>query len=461
MFQTIFRRSAAFSIPLLVGRVLSILLLPIYTRYLSVSDYGVLELLELTLFVYANLFSLQQSSGVFYYLSKDPKDAPRVLSTAFVGTAMIGVLAGGAGMLAAPYISRLVFQSAQYALALQLYFISMAFGLLAEAGQTQLRAGDNMVGWNMAQMMRIVVQAVVAILLLVCFQKGYYSILWGSLAASAAVGLWIPWRFYRRNPLTFDGRLFLAMFRYSLPLSVGAVAMLFIHYGDRFFLQRFVTLREIGIYALAYKIGMLSYMVHTPFVTYWSLEMYKVNNEADGKRLYVQIFTYLVLALSIAGALIVIFNRPIIALLTAPAYHDAVRYIPWITLAYVIRSIGDHLRTVFFTEKRTGMSTQVTILGAATCLAGYSILIPRFNLWGRRRGHGRGFHGDVRVRLCAGTTGAALPVRVRPAGEDRARRPVREPAAHVPAMAKFLEPVRYRCIVRPPDSGHFIPDWIS
>ena len=40
------------------------------------------------------------------------------------------------------------------------------------------------------------------------------------------------------------------------PIGLGGVAMLVIHYGDRFFLQRSASLADVGIYSLAYKLGM-------------------------------------------------------------------------------------------------------------------------------------------------------------------------------------------------------------
>jgi O-antigen/teichoic acid export membrane protein len=382
MSKSALRSSAAFAIPLFASRLLSVLLLPVYTRHLSTADYGILELLDLTLFIFSSLFGLQQSNAVFYYLSKRPSDDSRVISTAFIGTALLGFAAAGFGMVGAPWVSQLVFQSAQYSFALRLYFFSMAFSLLAEAGLTQLRAAEKLVWWNGAQLLRMGLQSVLAVILLLAFRLGYLSMLWGALGASAVVALAITAVFYRNNRPQFDTRLFGAMIRYSFPLSIASIAMLFIHYGDRFFLERSVSLDQIGIYALAYKIGMLSYMVHTPFVTYWARAMYDIDDESDGGRQYPRITTYLILLLTAAGALIVTFNRPLLALLAAPQFHQAAVYIPWITLAYIIRSIGDHLRTVFYTEARTGKTTTVTFVGAGTCLIGYSTLIPRYGVWG-------------------------------------------------------------------------------
>ena len=54
-YRALLRHSAAYSVPVILGKMCGFLLLPVYTRYLSPSDYGVLELLDLTLFMLTSL----------------------------------------------------------------------------------------------------------------------------------------------------------------------------------------------------------------------------------------------------------------------------------------------------------------------------------------------------------------------------------------------------------------------
>jgi O-antigen/teichoic acid export membrane protein len=172
------------------------------------------------------------------------------------------------------------------------------------------------------------------------------------------------------------------MVRYSAPLGVAGLGMLFIHYGDRFFLQRYVSLADIGIYSLAYKLGMFVANFHGPFVNYWSVEMFSIAKRRDGNAIYVRMFTYFALAMGMGGALIAIFSRPLITLLAPPAYSSAARYVPWLVFAYVLRSIGDHLRTPLLTESRTVKNTKVIAISVLICLGGYSFLIPRCGVAG-------------------------------------------------------------------------------
>ncbi len=381
--QTILRRTAGFSIAPLVTRFLSILLLPVYTRLLSTADYGILELLDLTLAVFGTIFGVQLSSAIFYFVSLDsPEDRHRTFSTALLGAGLIGCAAALLGFVSAPWIGQLVFSSLNYTFALRLYFLGLAFSVLVEAGYAQLRAEQLVHRFNVLTICRALLQAGLNIVFLVWLKTGYLSILWSNLISSVLMAIYLAVGFYRVFPVTFDRQLFMRMMRYSLPIGVGSLGMLFIHYGDRFVLQRYVNLSEVGIYALSYKIGMLTSNLHGPFLTYWSVDMFHIVRRPDGDHLYVRIFTYFVLVMALGGAFLSIFSVPAVALLAAPEYSLAAKFIPLVTFAYVLRSIGDHLRSIFFIEAQTVTNTKVTAVGFVACFSGYFLLIPRLGVWG-------------------------------------------------------------------------------
>ena len=93
------RHSAIYGLGGLVSRILAVLLLPLYTRYLSPSDYGKVE----TLIALTTVIGIVLRMGIhsaffrFYFDSKDPVDRRRVVRTSFWFTmAMASAgLAGG------------------------------------------------------------------------------------------------------------------------------------------------------------------------------------------------------------------------------------------------------------------------------------------------------------------------------------------------------------------------------
>jgi O-antigen/teichoic acid export membrane protein len=127
---------------------------------------------------------------------------------------------------------------------------------------------------------------------------------------------------------------------------------------------------------------MLVSYVQVAFNTYWSAQMFQVVRGPGGDRVYVRICTYYSVTLIFVSLGVSLFSRPVLGLLVTPAFRGAAVFVPAIAVAYVVRSIGDHFRSVFFLENRTGKNAQVTIGGAIVCAGAYAVLIPWLKVWG-------------------------------------------------------------------------------
>jgi O-antigen/teichoic acid export membrane protein len=167
-----------------------------------------------------------------------------------------------------------------------------------------------------------------------------------------------------------------------MPLGLGGIATLIINFGDRFFLPHYRPLDDLGIYVLAYKIGMLMSFFYGSFDAHWSAQVFQIMRREDSDRVFARMFTYVVLGLSAVGLALVVGARPILRIMVAPAFQDAAALVPVIVLAYYIRSLGDFLRSLFLVAGRTGYDAITNWFGSLVCLASYWMLIPRFGIWG-------------------------------------------------------------------------------
>ena len=93
------KHSAIYGLGGLVSRILAVLLLPLYTRYLSPSDYGKVE----TLIALATVIGIVLRMGIhaaffrFYFDSPEPEHRRLVLRTSFwftMAMATAGLVAG-------------------------------------------------------------------------------------------------------------------------------------------------------------------------------------------------------------------------------------------------------------------------------------------------------------------------------------------------------------------------------
>jgi hypothetical protein len=79
---------------------------------------------------------------------------------------------------------------------------------------------------------------------------------------------------------------------------------------------------------------------------------------------------------------IIAFSPPVLGLMSRPQIFPALHYVPWITLAYVLRAEADYFRFSLYLDGRTAPDAGLTWTAALVCLAGYAFLIPIYKLWG-------------------------------------------------------------------------------
>ena len=203
------------------------------------------------------------------------------------------------------------------------------------------------------------------------------------MITSAALAVFLAWysAFCRCISRSICPRYFKA-FRYCIPLGLSGLAVLVIHYGDRAFLRRSVSLSELGVYALAYKFGMMLAFVHAPFQSHWTARLQTSSRTRTAETVYVRTTTLLVAVLTFFSLALAFFSKPLTHVMAGPAFAGASALIPWIGLAYLIRALAAHLQCVFIIEGKPGLELRVNGIGSAACLVAYATLIPRYHLWG-------------------------------------------------------------------------------
>ena len=382
---TAVKSASYYLIAVIVQRSMSILLLPLYTRYLTRADYGTLELLDLVWTLASLLVAIQLSTSLFYYyrLAQTETERRSQVVTAYLGSVVLGMGVAVAGLICAPLIDRLVFASSTHTELIQLVLLGLGFNLPAEFGLSCLKLHNWARAFAAVSVIRVLSNVVLNCFFLVILDLGVATMPWSSLITTAMLALLASWTILKSNPASyFDGPTLRKMLRYGLPLGFCAAGDVCLHFGDRIFLSRSVSLADIGIYGLSYKLGMVVPFATTPFSNYWNSQMFGIVRRPDGRLVYARAATYFLMILTFASLILTLFIRPILHLLVEPNFRTAAQFVPWIALAYLVRGMGSQWANTFLLVNRPGLVALVTWSGSATCLGAYALLIPTYGLWG-------------------------------------------------------------------------------
>jgi O-antigen/teichoic acid export membrane protein len=220
------------------------------------------------------------------------------------------------------------------------------------------------------------------IVMIVWLEMGVSGMLWSSVIGSVLISLLMAVYVLRGRSFTVDIYVNRALVRYSLPLLVSGMCIFAINSGDRLFLRWWVPLEQVGLYTLAYKLGMLVMYAFTPVELYWQSQMFEIMRRPEGHRRYAQWVTYVILLLTVVAVGVSVFARPMLGIAVGPAFRDAAKYVPWIAFACLIRGGAILARSSFLVEGKPQFEAAVTGVAAVATLVAYAVLIPRFGTWG-------------------------------------------------------------------------------
>jgi O-antigen/teichoic acid export membrane protein len=375
------KHALIYAIGILLGKAVSFVMLPIYTRYLDPANYGTMQLIQMTLDVIAIIAGTQLATGIFRYYSEaqSGRDRSAVVSTAFVLLSANYGAVGLATFLAAPWISELVFATAEHAGLIRLAAASLACNSFILVPLTFFRVRAQSHLYVMAQLAMLVLQVTLNLLFLVHFEMGVRSIFLSNLIAVFSVGLILTIYLISQVGIHFSRSATRSLMRYGIPLIATQLATFLLAFGDRYFLQAATDSSVVGVYALAYEFGFLLAVVgYLPFGLIWEPARFEIAKRVDRDEVFSRGFIYLnVLQITVA-VIIALFIDDVLRIMTTPPFYPAAAFVPIILIAYVLQGwamfqdIGMHVR------KRTEFITAANWLAAAVAMVGYAILIPRY-----------------------------------------------------------------------------------
>jgi O-antigen/teichoic acid export membrane protein len=377
------KHSAIYGIGGFVSRILAVLLLPLYTHYLTRADYGRVETLIAASTVLVIVLRLGITSAFFrfYFDSKEPADRVRVVRTSFwftMAMATAGLIAGL--VLAEPIASALAMDGHANLVR------AAAVGLWAQMNYEQLtslfRVEQRSVQFVYASLANVLVTVAATVVLVVGFHQHALGVLVGNFTGTLVVYLaLLAYRRYQLG-LEFDRKLLREMNKFGLPLVPSALALWAINFVDRLFVAHYKGQGEVGVYSVAVRVSSAIVFILIAFRTAWPAFAYSIEDDGEARRTYAYVLTYLVLITCWASLALGALAPWIVDLLAAPAFHraqDAVALLSFAAAAYAgytVLAIGSGR------ARRTQFNWVVTGFGAAVNIALNVALIPRYGMVG-------------------------------------------------------------------------------
>jgi O-antigen/teichoic acid export membrane protein len=378
------RHSAVYGLGSLVSRFIAVLLLPVYTRYLSPADYGLIE----TLIALSAVLTVLLAAGVksaffrFYFDEPDGPGRLRVIRTSFwftMASATAGLVAGLA--LAGP-ISDVLFDTSDHADLVRAAFVGLWAHVNYEQMTSLFRVEQRSIAYLIATLINLGLTVAATLLLVVTLDQGPIGVIVGNFTGTLLVyaGLLA----YRREQLgvELDRPLLREMNRFGMPLVPSALFLWILNFSDRFFLVKLAGAREVGLYSIGVRMASAIILFLAAFRTAWPAFAYSIEDDREAARAYSYVLTYVVVITSWMALALGVLAPWLVKLLTTEEFYSAERVVA--PLAFAAAAFGAYIVVVIGIGRARQTRSNWVISGVAALLnVGLNLaLIPPFGMMG-------------------------------------------------------------------------------
>jgi O-antigen/teichoic acid export membrane protein len=386
-FSRMGRNTAFYSFAGLAARVTSVIMLPVYTHYLTPAQYGILALLDVAVDIANILFAAGTRAGLqrFYFKAADDDQRLSVVFTAWVlenGLTWLGALAL---ILGSGFVYHRMMSDGGSPALVQLAALNFGLGAAVGVPMAFLQIKQRALPYSAILLSKLVMQVIFNLLFLVHFGMGVASILLSTMIVNIVLGVGLSIYLLSVTGIRFSRLALTDLRRFGVPYQLATAAAFVLAFGDRFFLEHSHGLAEVGVYGLAYTFGFLLYQIATtPFLRAWEPQRFVAISDAkeERDRAMSRGFLYFNLVVLTVATGLAVYVRPVIAILTSAPYHTASSLVPLILGAYVIQGWGDVTKFGIDVSERTRLYTYASWAAAGVVLVLYATLIPPFGGYG-------------------------------------------------------------------------------
>ncbi|MBH0173800.1 oligosaccharide flippase family protein [Fictibacillus sp. 23RED33] len=364
-------------------KFIAFLMFPIYTYYLTPSEYGVIDLIDSTtaMLTFIVIFGTDSALAFYYFDVKDKAKRWAYVQNVLTFRLMVAFFFVLIVLIAGYSISDVLLKDAGYfnalLFAVGVLFIDTIFALVLTVFRYEYKT-LRVVLYTVGKMLLI---AVISYVFLKYIWTSVEGIIAGRLIAVLFVLLLIGKPLLPFLRLKFDKPLLKEVLKYAAPLVPASIAFWVIVNSNRFFLSEFGSMEDVGIYGSAMKFATLITLVTSGVQMAWRPYSMELKNKEGNEQLFAKLYLGILL-IGLFGVMAITTVMPWVIQVLDDAYVASYQYVGLISAVtflnfyYLIISVG------LFVKKETKYISYYFGVAAIVNVILNLVLIPKLSIWG-------------------------------------------------------------------------------
>lgn len=331
------KHSAVYAIGSAISAAGNFLLIPLVTHALSTTDYGGLELLNRIgdMLILVVFLGCRQAYIRFYYDKKDNEEwQKKVTATMFVFVVLSGITVCFAAYCIQELVLKGFVGSNPVEMSYKLLLAWVPMEMIYNVGLAFLQVRSKPTLFVLMSATKLCIFIALSWLLVYPLHQGIVGIFIAQLIATSLLSTGFAVFFVKWTKLKGSIVTMKELIHFGLPLLPATILVYIMTNVDRYILSSSQSLAALGVYSLAYKLGMFgSSMIVGPFLNAWSPFLFANYSTPEGKVEIGRAFMLFVLLSSMTAVIISVLAPVVIPLLAPIEYSTATGLVPAICLA--------------------------------------------------------------------------------------------------------------------------------
>lgn len=355
------------------GRIVGLILLPLYTVVLTPKEFGTADLIVTTTDLLIPVLFLAVSEAVLRYAMAPEHEPAAVMQ---VGLTVVGISAVATailgGLLSLWWSSELVLLGGSLII---MQALNLTLGAWA-------RATGHIRTFALSGLLQALTVGAINVVLLVVLNWGVEGYICGLLIGLVMANLWLLWQtnvVAAMTPWQPERQLITSMLRFSIPLMPNAVLWWLTNISGRYFLATTHGLESVGLFAVANRFPSILIMMTSVFSQAWQMAAYRATTDADTRErseFFTSTFRRYAAGLLVLIASIILLTRPLVRVVATDEYFGAWRIVPFLLLGAMFSSFASFFGAIYTTAHDSRGVFRTTLVAAAIASVLNLLLVP-------------------------------------------------------------------------------------
>lgn len=363
-----------FSLSNFATKILSFIILPFYTFYLSEIEYAVIDLINLMVTLAMPILTLSINDALLKFALDRIDRSEEIAKTSLVVVAA----SGGLIFILMPVIGVIV-ENEEY----KIYFLMIYFFSVLNQFYSCYMRSKNLINEVAIAAALISASTIISNFILIALLKkgikGYFfstilGMIVGNIYSAYHCKICTVIQKYK-----FNYGLLREMLRYSIPLIPNSLFWWINSSLDKFMLTKYAGLNAVGLYSVAGKIPAVISVVTSVFQQAWTISAIK---EKGNKAFFNKVYFVYDKVMLITSCILLISCKLVAKILFQKTFFNAWTIVPLLVVTVYFSSLNAFIGSIYISLNKTKNIFFTTVLGAILNIFFNVCLIPSWGVYG-------------------------------------------------------------------------------